>query len=250
MSGHPNRIFIGTAGWSIPKTYSERFPTDGSHLERYAHCLPGVEINSSFYRPHKPQTYERWALTVSDDFKFAVKVPKVITHEHRLRDADEFLYRFLGEATTLGSKLGPLLVQLPPSLRFDATVVHHFFAALRKHFDGEVVCEPRHDSWFAPDAERIFIDFQVARVAADPAVVPQAGEPGGWGELVYYRLHGSPRIYYSDYSTEYLDGLMRELHALADHATVWCIFDNTAEFAATGNALDVLDRLGQQYSET
>ena len=81
-----------------------------------------MEINSSFYRPHRTATYERWAASVPEDFRFAVKVPKAITHERRLKDASDLLDRFLSEAGGLGPKLGPLLVQLPPSLSFQAGI--------------------------------------------------------------------------------------------------------------------------------
>ena len=149
---------------------------------------------------------------------------------------------FLGEVGGLGPKLGPLLVQLPPSLRFDFPVAHNFFSTLREYSRGEVVCEPRHMAWYGADAQQFLQDFQVARVAADPSLLPQAAEPGGWDRLVYYRLHGSPRIYYSKYPKEYLDVIIHKLRTAAERAAVWCIFDNTAEGAATGNALDVLQR--------
>ena len=74
------------------------------------------------------------------------------------------------------------------------------------------------------------------------AVVPAAAEPGGWDGLVYYRLHGSPKVYYSAYPDEYLEALAKTLVRAAKSADVWCIFDNTAAFAATENALDVLER--------
>lgn len=243
MSRQPGRFFIGTAGWSIPKTYDPQFSVEGTHLERYAKVLSGVEINSSFHRPHKSQTYERWAQSVPEDFRFAVKAPKVITHEHRLQDVQEPLTRFLDEISGLGPKLGPILLQLPPSLQFDSAVVSQFFALLRSHFGGEAVCEPRHISWFAPEAEQLLTDFKVARVAADPAIITAASEPGGWAGLVYYRLHGSPRIYYSDYSPEYLADLAEKICKAAEQANTWCIFDNTAGFAATGNALSLLKSL-------
>ena len=114
--------------------------------------------------------------------------------------------RFLGEATQLGDRLGPLLVQLPPSLAFSADIAGRFFAAFRDRFEGNVALEPRHASWFEPSAE-LFPSYRVARVAADPAVVPAAAKPGGWDGLVYYRLHGSPKVYYSAYTDEYLDVL-------------------------------------------
>ena len=161
----------------------------------------------------------------------------------RLADAGT-LERFLSEVSGLGAKLGTLVAQLPPSLAFDAKVVGEFLAQVRERTDSDMVCEPRHASWFADDVDRLLAKFRVARVAADPAVVPRAAEPGGWDGLVYYRLHGSPRMYYSAYSEEYLDALVKRLEA-ARSSQVWCIFDNTAFGAATGNALDLSERLQQ-----
>lgn len=236
-------VRIGVAGWSLPKGHSVCFPVEGSHLARYSARFPAVEINSSFYKPHRPMTYARWAESVPDEFRFSVKLPKEATHERRLVDVIDVLDRFLAEATQLGDKLGPLLVQLPPSLPFTLEVTVTFFTVLRDRFDGGVALEPRHASWFEPAAEQLMTNYCVARVAADPAVVPAAAEPGGWGELVYYRLHGSPKVYYSDYPDEYLKILATTLTRAAHSAEVWCIFDNTAAFAATANAFDVLDRV-------
>src|ERR1700679_2611830 len=101
-------LHIGTAGWSIPKEHRERFGAGDSILARYATRLNAVEINSSFYRPHKPSTYARWGETVPEGFRFSVKVPKTVTHEKRLKDVDALLDIFLGECTALGKKLGPL----------------------------------------------------------------------------------------------------------------------------------------------
>ncbi len=239
----PNTIRVGCAGWSLPKEHSDRFPKEGTHLTRYAARFAAVEINSSFYMPHRPRTYARWAASVPPDFRFSVKMPKVATHERRLVNVDDVLGKFLGEATQLGDRLGPLLVQLPPSLTFSAEIADGFFAALRDRFNGDVALEPRHATWFDPEADRLLTQYRVARVAADPVVVPAAAEPGGWDRLVYYRLHGSPKVYYSAYSDEYLEALTGKLTRAARSATVWCIFDNTAAGAATLNALDVLGRV-------
>lgn len=237
-------LYIGCAGWAVPKQYAAHFPALGSHLERYAAVFQAVEINSSFYRPHQTKTYVRWAESVPDDFRFAVKVPRAITHNNRLMDSEAALDCFLKECAGLGEKLGPLLVQLPPSLKYHPETVSTFFKALRERFAGDVVCEPRHITWFNPEAGEMLILHRVARVAADPALTPIAAEPGGWQGLAYYRLHGSPRIYYSDYSSDYLESLTQKLaKAAALNTPVWCIFDNTAEFAATGNALNVLEQL-------
>jgi len=233
--------YIGTAGWSVPSRYAGRFPADGSHLERYARRLNAVEINSSFYRPHRRATYERWATSAPADFRFAVKLPRTMTHEQRLKDCGDLLDRFVGEATGLGPKLGMLLVQLPPSLAFEAEVVEEFFSALRRRIDAPAACEPRHAGWFGPEAEELLQRLRVARVAADPVRAPGAGEPGGWKGLVYYRLHGSPRIYYSDYDEAALAEMRWRLQAHREAGVpAWCILDNTAAFAALGNALAVM----------
>lgn len=244
-------ISIGTAGWSLPREEQLHFPDGASHLARYAARFPVAEINSSFHRPHRASTYARWRETVPAGFRFSAKVPKTITHELRLQDAESLLATFLKEASGLGEKLGCLLVQLPPSLEFDAPVARRFFRALRAETDVPAVCEPRHASWFAAPADRVLRECRIARVAADPARCPGAEEPGGWRGLTYYRLHGSPRMYYSAYTDDYLAGLGMRLRAEAAERPVWCIFDNTTLGAATGNALalqSMLDPLSTSHS--
>ncbi len=237
-----NEIRVGTAAWAIPRDVRERFDADGSRLERYARRFRCVEINSSFYRPHRPATYARWAASVPDDFRFALKVPKEITHTRRFVDVVEPLERFLAESAQLGEKRGVLLVQLPPKFAYDAALVDAFFATFRARYGGLLACEPRHPTWFAADAEDALRRARVARVAADPAVVPAAALPGGWDGFVYYRLHGSPRTYYSAYDEPVLHAVAARLRAATVPA--WCIFDNTALDAATANALDLTELLG------
>jgi uncharacterized protein YecE (DUF72 family) len=138
-------IRIGTAGWGFPRDLD--FPVEGTGLERYAARFDSVEINSSFYRPHQRKTYERWATTTPEHFRFAVKVPQAITHERRLAGVDDLLARFLDEADGLGDKRGPLLLQLPPSLRFDAGVVEAFLATWRGRTDAQTASPPIRP-WF------------------------------------------------------------------------------------------------------
>jgi uncharacterized protein YecE (DUF72 family) len=241
---------IGTAGWTIPRQYADTFPAIGTHLSRYAMRFNGVEINSSFYRPHRPATYARWAASVPAGFRFAVKVPKEITHTRRLVAAAEPLCRFLAEASALGDKIGPLLVQLPPSLTYDRHIAASFFDALRERFEGSVVCEPRHPTWFTDEADALMARGRIARVAADPARVPAAAEPGGWRCLAYYRLHGSPRMYYSGYDQPFLDALAARIAAgIAAGGTVWCVFDNTALGHATRDALALAGRVSAGADE-
>lgn len=180
-------------------------------------------------------------MAVPHSFRFSVKLPRTITHDARLIGTGALLDAFLPGPEALGASLGCLLVQLPPSLAFSPNVAEDFFGELRARYDGPVAAEPRHATWFDDDAERLLVAWRVARVAADPARVPAAAELGGWPGTVYYRLHGSPRTYYSAYDDAYLDAVAERLRAtLAD---AWCIFDNTTLGAATGNALGVLERL-------
>jgi uncharacterized protein YecE (DUF72 family) len=227
-------VRIGTAGWSLRSEHGPLFPGDGKHLHRYARIFNAAEINSSFHRPHRPATYERWAQSVPPDFRFAVKIPKDITHVRRLVDCAEPLARFLDEVCGLGDRLAVLLVQLPPSFAFDAKLARGFFTLLPKKFDGHVACEPRHKTWFADDADALLSRWRVARVAADPALSARAARPGGWDGLAYYRLHGSPKMYSSTYSDDYLASLARRLQR--QRRPSWCIFDNTLG-GATVNAL-------------
>ncbi len=241
------RFRIGTAGWSIHRQYDAAFPAVGAHLQRYGASFNAAEINSSFYRPHRRSTYERWAALVPESFRFAVKLPKAITHEQRLKESGDLLDRFLEESSGLGSRLGPILVQLPPSLAFQPGTTDAFLTELRSRVTGGIVCEPRHRSWFEPKVGALLEALRIGRVAADPPPAPAAAMPGGWRGLCYIRLHGSPRIYYSPYDERTLRNVATQLaQASAAGAECWCILDNTAAFAATGNALQLQHMLRER----
>jgi uncharacterized protein YecE (DUF72 family) len=233
-----SHAFVGCAGWSIPAAHRNRFGHGNSVLARYATRLDCVEINSSFYRPHKRDTYARWADAVPSRFRFAVKMPRAISHEARLQHCGDLLDAFLYECGGLGGKLGCLLLQLPPSLAMDARAATTFLAMLRRRWDGPVACEPRHASWFAPRAEAMLQRHRIARVAADPAPHPGAEAPGGDHSLAYWRWHGSPRMYYSAYDDATLRSNARAVAvAVRDSQLTWVVFDNTAHGHAIDDAL-------------
>ena len=240
-------VKVGCAGWSLPRALWPEFPADGTHLQRYAARFNAVEINSSFYRPHQAATYARWAASVPEHFRFSVKLPKAITHQQRLVGCAGLLDDFLAQAGGLGEKLGCLLVQLPPSLAFDAAVAQDFLQRLRERHSGPVALEPRHASWFRAPADALLDAWQAGRVLADPVVHDAGRRPGGFAGLVYVRLHGSPRMYYSAYDRAVLDALVARLQlAAAPGADVWCVFDNTAEGAAVEDALYTAQRLDRR----
>lgn len=240
------RLRIGCAGWSIAGAQRPLFGDGASGLERYATRFDAVEINSSFHRPHRRETYERWAGAVPADFRFAVKIPKAISHEARLAGTGPLLDAFLGQALGLGPKLHCLLLQLPPSLAFDARVAATFLAMLRRRWEGGIACEPRHASWFGAAADKLWQRHRIARVGADPARIEQARHSTGTGALRYWRWHGAPRMYYSAYD----DHALRELAADVRRDTpagaeAWVMFDNTAHGHALPNAL----RFGEIFRE-
>lgn len=232
-------IRIGTAGWSIPRAAADEFPGTGTHLQRYAGVLTCAEINSSFHRPHAAAVYAEWAAMTPAGFQFAVKVPRTITHDAQLKRTRRVVERFLGEIDSLGARLGPLLVQLPPSLSFNIRAARTFFDLLRERHIGAVVCEPRHETWFTEAAERVLINYRVARVAADPSRIRNGKVPGGWPGIVYYRLHGSPRKYWSKYPPDRIARWSDDLQRVLATTDAWCIFDNTASGAAIENALEL-----------
>lgn len=236
-------VRIGCAGWALSAAVAAQFPGQGSHLERYARVFDAVEINTSFYRPHQPKTYARWAASVPDTFRFAVKMPKTISHELRLRDTHDALVPFLQEVAQLGEKLGCLLLQLPPSLAFDESTARRFFSLLRRLTDARVACEPRHATWFTETAAETMTYAGIACVHADPPPVG-GSEPVGDTGTLYLRLHGSPEIYYSAYDEPFLDAVAERLiHAHRSHIDAWCIFDNTARGEAIPNALTLMEKL-------
>lgn len=240
-------VRVGCAGWSLPRETWPEFPEGGSHLQRYAARFNAVEINSSFYRPHQPATYARWAASVPAHFRFSVKLPKTLTHENRLRGGEDLLDAFLAQANCLGEKLGCLLVQLPLSLAFDAASAGDFLAGLRQRHAGGVALEPRNASWFTAPVDALLKELKIARVLADPVLFDAGRAPGGDPSLVYVRLHGSPRMYYSAYAPQVLDALLVRLeHEAASDASVWCVFDNTANGAAVPDALYLSRGLAQR----
>jgi uncharacterized protein YecE (DUF72 family) len=237
------KAYVGTAGWALPTAERHLFDDGVSNLARYASRFDGVEINSSFHRRHRPDTWARWADSVPDDFRFSVKLPKTITHVHRLQDCDDLIDEFADDTRGLGDKFAVVLVQLAPKHAFDALVAEDFFAKLRARVGATIVCEPRHASWFERAVDDLLVQWGVARVAADPAPVPAASCPGGSPAIRYWRLHGSPVIYRSSYDPDAIERYATAMREAASAADAWCIFDNTASSAATRNALDLASAL-------
>ncbi len=209
-----------------------------SGLERYSEYFNAVEINSTFYRPPRIATLERWRDSTPATFRFTAKMPRTITHEAGLIGARAETNEFCALISRLGPKLGALLVQLPPSLELDARAAARFFRHLVLASPAAVVLEPRHPSWFSARADDLLARVGVGRVAADPSLCPSAAEPAGEPGVSYFRWHGSPQMYFSAYTDEALVSLAaRAKRCCSSGCDVYCIFDNTALGAAAVNGL-------------
>ncbi len=243
-----SKSFIGTAAWSIPREANEHFlrqgsneeSNQGSHLERYSRLLSCVEINSSFYREHKAETYARWRDTVPESFKFSVKLSSEFTHVRRLVNPGAELASSLRAILNLGPKLGVILVQLPGKLEFSSGVARSFFSELREVIAGPIALEPRNCTWTSDDALQTLGDFKISKVLADPEPCPLklAKRLPLETNLRYFRLHGTPLRYKSIYEGERLARIAAAITKGLDKSfETWCIFDNTTFGFATLNAL-------------
>nr|BDT27513.1 DUF72 domain-containing protein [Bacteriovorax sp. HI3] len=233
-------MYIGTAAWNIPKIAEGSFIKEGTVLERYANRLNAVEINTSFYRDHKPETYQRWARTTPENFRFSVKLNQRFTHKNDLIIDREDLLANLIVIKELGKKLGPLLLQFPAGQSFHTEKMENFYETIRAVHEGPIVLEARNSTWLYRDAIKLMKKYRISKVTADPEKCPGEFE----NEIEYYRLHGSPEMYISDYSPVYLDNLVEEMKTFT--SDVWCIFDNTTFGYATLNALAVYQK-GEVY---
>jgi uncharacterized protein YecE (DUF72 family) len=234
----PDTIRIGIAGWAVPAAYRVISSPPRTHLEQYAQYFNAVEINSSFYRPHRLETYQRWRGSVPPGFRFAVKIPRSITHDARLAGCADELAGFLQNVSGLDEKLAVLLVQLPPGFAFQRAPARQFLQLLKDGCAAKIVWEARNPTWFSHAVDDLFARFDIARVRAHPVPALCADPEPGNADFTYLRLHGAPRMYYSSYSQEFLDGLRSRI--AVGSARTWCIFDNTADGAAWPNALSIL----------
>mgnify|MGYP002630798550 CR=1 FL=1 len=241
-------VHIGLAGWSeAPSRHGKLLPAaleGATGLQRYAAAFDFVEINSSFYRQVRPATYEKWAGEVPEGFCFSVKMHRLITHYTRLKNTD-LLGDFFGSVAGLGGKLAVVLVQLPPTLVFNAEGADRFWSALRKLYRGCVVCEPRHASWQEPAARKLLGEHGIGPVLT---AIPAAKEDplrGAKREFpLYVRLHGTPRKYHSSYRDQDLARLAEFLAHHVDRRR-YVVFDNTAGPAGVCNALQLQKLVGQ-----
>jgi uncharacterized protein YecE (DUF72 family) len=268
------RIRVGISGWTYAGWRGDFYPkglVQRRELEYAAERMTSVEINGSFYSLQRPSSYTSWREQTPDDFVFAVKGGRFITHMKKLRGVDTALANFFASGVlALGPKLGPFLWQLPENLPYDEERLADFFsrlprttteaAELAKHHDSKV---PDDRALTVADAERPLrhaLEFRSATYCTDEAFdllrrhdigCVVADTAGKWpmaeavtSDFVYVRLHGDTELYTSGYSAEALDRWAHRCHEWARHGDVYVYFDNDAKGFAPHDAVSLLKRVG------
>ncbi|MGH3762120.1 DUF72 domain-containing protein [Actinophytocola sp.] len=267
------RVRIGTSGWVYPPWRGKFYPPKLAHrreLEYLSRQVNSVEINGSFYALQRPSSYLSWREQTPDDFVFAVKGGRFITHLKRLRDVDAPLANFFASGVlALGPKLGPVLWQLPPTLGFDGELLAAFFALLPRTTSTAAELAGRHDerlagrAWTVTDTDRPLRHALEVRHASftDPAF-PEVLRAHGIGlviadaaaewpyledvtaDFAYVRLHGSTELYVSGYTDEALDAWAERIRDwTAQGVDAYAYFDNDANVRAPGDAIALARRL-------
>ncbi len=234
------KIHIGTSGWQYDHWTDNFYPGDlknDEKLDFYADRLDSVEVNNSFYNLPKKETLKNWRKTVPSDFVFSVKASRYITHMKKLNDPEESTNRFLTRIKELGSKLGPVLFQLPPNWKANRERLSDFLSLLPKHV--RPVMEFREESWFDNDVYDILRDANAAMCVYD---LEKEKTPNAvTADFVYIRLHGpEEEAYRGKYNKQALSGWAGAISIWRDRGLdVFCYFNNDDSGFAVENALDL-----------
>jgi uncharacterized protein YecE (DUF72 family) len=238
-----HQIRIGTSGWQYKDWREVLYPkglAQSRWLGRYAEVFDTVELNNSFYGLPSAEQFERWKAAVPSGFTFAVKFSRYLTHVRRLHDPVGPVHLFLERASHLGEHLGPVVVQLPPTLANDAINLERTLESFPKHV--RVAVEFRHASWFVDEIKAILEAHNAALVWADRRGRLQNPE---WrtADWLYLRLHGGSGPA-GNYGDRVLDNHARTLARVDGDVYVYCNNDMTGN--AVRNALTLARRLGDR----
>ena len=229
------RVHIGTSGWQYKYWKEAFYPREvpqSRWLEYYATQFGAVEVNNTFYRLPPVETFATWAARTPDDFIFALKASRYLTHMKRLRDPEEPVSRLLERVAPLGSKLGPILLQLPPNFTIDLEVMD---AALSCFPPGvKVAVEPRNSTWFVDEYAEVLSRHNAAScIAVSPDRETPLWRTADWG---YARFHEGQTAPFTSYGKRTLLRWTERLRELFDDAKVYAFFDNDTNACAPRNA--------------
>jgi uncharacterized protein YecE (DUF72 family) len=264
------RVLVGTSGWRYPpwrRTFYPEGLAQRRELEYLSRQVTSIEINGSFYSLQRPESYRAWAADVPDEFVFAVKGGRFVTHLKQLRDVEAPLANFFASGVlALGPKLGPVLWQLPPRMRYDGERIAAFLELLPYSTGAAAELAARHDerldgrAFTETDADRplrhaiearneSFRDPGFARQLRERGVAVVVSDSAGtWpvfdertADFDYVRLHGQGELYVGGYTADALDGWAERIRSWGHDVFVY--FDNDAKVRAPYDALALLERL-------
>jgi uncharacterized protein YecE (DUF72 family) len=240
-------ILLGTSGWDYPEWVGRVYPphTVSDRLRYYANLFPVVEVNSTFYRLPAPTVAASWVRRTPSGFRFAAKFPQSITHDLRLVGTDEELARFLAVLRPMrdAKRFVAALLQLPPSLPFDAGTVRTFYASLPR--DLPVAVEFRERSWLVPDSYALLEEFGLACVVVDGPHLPIDLRVTAPFSYVRWHGHGNPTWYDYTYSADELAAWVPRIRTLADASeVVYGFFNNHFRGDAATNGRSLAEMLG------
>ena len=240
------RLYVGTSGWMYDGWREGWYGKQPKRawLAFDSTRFTAVEVDASFYRQQKPETFQRWASEVPEQFGFAVRGHRYLTHNKKLLDVEEPLQRVMAQAEGLGPKLKVMLWQLPPFLGKNLERLESFGKALQGWSSTRHAMEFRHKSWFSDDVAEILSRYCLVNTQSD------AGKwelwPAVTTDVVYVRLHGKPDTYASRYEDDVLDSWARRIEGWLDEKrSVHVYFDNDIHGHAPHDAVRLLEKLSR-----
>jgi len=250
--GRIRKLFVGTSGWSYKHWAGLFYPAHikpDKYLEYYITKLNCVELNSSFYHLPRERTITGWMKRTPGSFRICPKMSRFITHQKRLKDCEEPLRRYFELFDEMRSRLGPVLIQLPPGLSFDKSLLIDFVYILKERYNHyRFAIEVRHISWITDEVLNLLSEYDIAFVIAD------SGKRFPYYEavttdFVYLRFHGPEKLYASDYSDLALNTFSKMITEwLNNGKEVWAFFNNDFHGFAINNALKLRDMVDQAFS--
>ena len=244
------KIYVGTSGWSYKHWKGGFYPAklaSTKWLQFYAEHFSTTEINASFYRLPSEETVTKWTETVPEDFLFCPKMRRYLTHMKKLRDPEEPLERFFSIFHKMKDKMGPVLVQLPPMLKFNYDVTEHFYRLLKtKYRQYHFVMEIRHESWLEEVSLTLMTAFDIG------FVISQSDKFFPYEEVVtakniYIRFHGPKDLYASSYTDKQLKSYAKKIkNWVSEGHEVWAYFNNDIHGYATQDAERLLQFLKEK----
>lgn len=239
-------IRIGTSGWSYKHWFSRFYPEDipkKNAFDYYQRKFDTVELNVSFYRLVPRKTYEKWHSSVNENFLFAVKGSRYITHVIRLKNYEDALARFTQTLEGLENNVGPILFQLPANYHKDIAVLEIFLEGLPKKY--RYAFEFRHESWLDDDVYTILKENNISFVISDSPYFP--GDEVTTSDLVYIRFHGPGRLYGTNYSDKQLEAWAEKIIRWASQEKdVFAYFNNDYKAYAPKNALQLKELITKE----